>query len=152
MPVKLTDKERRELLAQQSRARELSDTFLDCRSLGHSWLQCAPDRKPQFGELQVFQCQRCLSIRDDLVSSKYGELLSRGYRMAPGYMMHPPEDGTRLFSAAALRAERRRRAPERTLPQVTEWRAPVSEDVIATQARRHTPRSTTSRPKNGATK
>jgi hypothetical protein len=150
MPVKLTDKERRELLAQQSRARELSDTFLDCRSLGHSWLQCAPDRKPQFGELQVFQCQRCLSIRDDLVSSKYGELLSRGYRMTPGYHMPLPEDGTKLFSAAALRAERRRRSQERDLPEVREWRPPLDPDVIAQQAaRRHTPRSTTPR-KNGA--
>lgn len=145
MPVKLTDQERRALLAQQARARELSDTFLDCRALGHAWQQCAPDRKPQFGELQVFQCLRCLSIRDDLVSSKYGELLSRGYRMAPGYMQHPPEDGTRLYSAAALRAERRRRMAERELPTVTEWRGPITDDVIATQARRHTPRSTTTR-------
>ena len=151
MPVKMTDKERRELLAQQARARELSDVFLDCRSLGHAWLQCAPDRKPQFGELQVFQCQRCLSIRDDLVSSKYGELLSRGYRMTPGYHQPLTEDGTRLFSAAALRAERRRRAQTATLPEVREWIRPVNEDVIATQSRRHTPRSTTTRPKNGAT-
>ena len=121
MPVKLTDKERRELLAQQARARDLTDVFLDCRSLGHAWLQCAPDRKPQFGELQVFQCQRCLSIRDDIVSAKYGELLSRGYRMAPGYIQPVPEDGTRLFSAAALRAERRRRGTERQLIPVTDW-------------------------------
>jgi hypothetical protein len=147
MPVKLTDKERRDLLAQQSRARELSDTFLDCRALGHAWQQCAPDRKPQFGELQVFQCLRCLSIRDDLVSSKYGELLSRGYRMAPGYLMPVPEDGSRLFSAAALRAERRRRSAERTFPTVTEWQAPA-EDITAALSRRHTPRST--KTKNGA--
>lgn len=125
MPVKLTDKERRELLAQQARARDLSDTFLDCRSLGHAWQQCAPDRKPQFGELQVFQCLRCRSIRDDLVSAKYGELLSRGYRMAPGYHMPVPEDGTRTFSAAALRAERRRRAATAKLPSVIEWSPPV---------------------------
>lgn len=152
MPVKLTEKERRDLLAQQSRARDLSDIFLDCRSLGHSWTQCAPDRKPQFGELQVFQCQRCMSIRDDLVSSKYGELLSRGYRMAPGYMQPVPEDGSRLYSAAALRAERRRRAQLRELPSVQEWRPPL--DVVAAQAakaaRRHTPRGET-RVKNGAT-
>ena len=148
MPIKLTDRERRELLAQQSRARELSDTFLDCRSLGHSWSQCAPDRKPQFGELQVFQCQRCLSIRDDLVSAKYGELLSRGYRMAPGYHIPKPEDGTRTFSAAALRAERRRRAQERELPLVVDWRDPDS-GVAPVTERRHTPRST--RTKNGVT-
>jgi len=153
MAVKLTDKERRELLAQQSRARDLSDIFLDCRSLGHSWHQCAPDRKPQFGELQVFQCARCLSICDDLVSAKYGELLSRGYRMAPGYHQPLPEDGTRLFSAAALRAERRRRATEKTLPEVVEWRGPVEQDLIASQAaRRHTPRGTNGKTKNGATK
>lgn len=150
MPVKLTDKERRDLLAQQSRARDLSDIFLDCRSLGHSWLQCAPDRKPQFGELQVFQCQRCMSIRDDLVSSKYGELLSRSYRMTPGYHQPLPEDGSRLYSAAALRAERRRRAQLRELPAVREWQPPLDPDVIAQQAanRRHNPRSV----KNGANK
>lgn len=120
---KLSDRERKELLAQQSRARGLSDTFLNCRSLGHAWQQCAPDRKPQFGELQVYQCLRCLSIRDDLVSAKFGELLSRGYRMTPGYHMPLPEDGTRLFSAAALRAERRRRTNAGTLelPLVREW-------------------------------
>lgn len=152
MPVKLTDKERRELLAQQSRARSLSDTFLDCRSLGHSWNQCAPDRKPQFGELQVFQCLRCLSIRDDLVSAKYGELLSRSYRMTPGYHQPLPEDGSRLFSAAALRAERRRRSGERALPEVQGWPTPASEaDVIQDQARRHTPRGTANgKTKNGA--
>lgn len=150
MPVKLTDKERRDLLAQQSRARDLSDIFLDCRSLGHSWLQCAPDRKPQFGELQVFQCTRCMSIRDDLVSSKYGELLSRSYRMTPGYHQPLPEDGSRLYSAAALRAERRRRAQTRDLPAVQEWRPPLDPDIVEQQAaRRHTPRSTT-RIKNGA--
>ena len=147
MPVKLTDKERRELLAQQSRARDLSDTFLDCRSLGHSWSQCAPDRKPQFGELQVFQCTRCLSIRDDLVSSKYGELLSRGYRMAPGYMIPKPEDGTKTFSAAALRAERRRRMSERELPLVLDWQDP--EPIPASHRNRpHPPRAT--KTKNGA--
>lgn len=153
MAIKLTDKERRELLAQQSRARELPDHFLDCRSLGHAWQQCAPDRKPQFGELQVYQCLRCLSIRDDLVSSKYGELLSRGYRMAPGYHQPLPEDGSRLFSAAALRAERRRRANEGTLhlQLVKDWPKPQSEeDIIKLQAsRRHTPRTT--KTKNGAT-
>ena len=149
MPVKLTDKERRELLAQQSRARDLSDTFLDCRSLGHAWQQCAPDRKPQFGELQVFQCLRCLSIRDDLVSSKYGELLSRGYRMAPGYLQPVPEDGTRLFSAAALRAERRRRGGlDRVLPAVADWVGPAPDEEPL--PRRHlNPRST--KTKNGAT-
>jgi len=121
MTVKLTERERKQLLAQQARARGLSDSFLDCRSLGHAWRQCAPDRKPQFGELQVYQCLRCLSIRDDIISAKFGELLSRGYRMAAGYQIPVPEDGTRTFSAAALRAERRRRATERVLPPVEGW-------------------------------
>lgn len=152
MAVRMTDTERRALLAQQSRARELPDHFLDCRSLGHAWQQCAPDRKPKFGELQVYQCLRCLSIRDDMVSSKFGELLSRGYRMAPGYHQPLPEDGTRLFSAAALRAERRRRAMAGTLalPLVQDWRNP--EDVVEQQAaRRHTPRGTNGKTKTGAT-
>lgn len=122
---KISEREKRELLAQQARARGLDDTFLDCRSLGHAWQQCAPDRKPAFGELFVYQCLRCQSIRDDLVSAKFGELLSRGYRMAPGYHQPLPEDGTRLFSAAALRAERRRRYAKATnLPTVIGWSNP----------------------------
>lgn len=128
-PNKISDRERRELLAQQSRARDLSDTFLDCRSLGHAWQQCQADRKPQFGELFVYQCQRCLSIRDDIISAKYGELLSRGYRMAAGYHQPLPEDGTRLFSAAALRAERRRRTKlNPDLPAVIGWGDPQGDE------------------------
>jgi hypothetical protein len=151
MPVKLTDRERRELYAQQARARDLPDNFLDCRSLGHAWTQCAPDRKPQFGELQVFQCQRCLSIRDDLVSAKYGELLSRGYRPAPGYQIPKPEDGTKTFSAAALRAERRRRMAERELPFVVDWNVPEQEPSTIPATHRNRPHRPT-KTKNGAPK
>jgi hypothetical protein len=120
---KRTTAEQRAFLAQSMRARELPDAYLDCRSLGHAWQECAPDRPAKFGELHVYQCLRCLGIRDDLISTRYGELLSRGYRHAPGYMQPVPEDGTRLFSAAALRAERRRRREEghRTFPDVRQW-------------------------------
>jgi len=123
-PVKkTTEKQRREQLAQQARARELPDAYLDCRSLGHAWQECQPDRPAKFGELHVYQCLRCLGIRNDLIAPRYGELLSRGYRHAPGYMQPVPEDGTRLFSASALRAERRRRREEgtRTFPEVRQW-------------------------------
>ena len=132
-PVKkTTEKQRREQLAQQARARELPDAYLDCRSLGHAWQECQPDRPAKFGELHVYQCLRCLGIRDDLISARYGEILSRGYRHAPGYMQPVPQDGTRLFSAAALRAERRRRRQEgkRTFPAVQQWDEHVVEPVV----------------------
>ena len=126
---KMTDKQRRESLAQQARARDLPDAYLDCRSLGHAWQECEPDRPAKFGELHVYQCLRCLGIRDDLIAPRFGELLSRGYRHAPGYMQPVPEDGTRLFSASALRAERRRRREEgvRQYAQVRQWDESVVE-------------------------
>jgi hypothetical protein len=120
---KMTSSAQRAFLAQAARARDLPDAYLDCRSLGHAWQECEPDRPAKFGELHVYQCLRCLGIRDDLISHKYGEILSRGYRHAPGYMQPVPEDGTRLYSAAALRAERRRRRIEmpRHYPTVRQW-------------------------------
>jgi hypothetical protein len=126
---KMTTTAQRAFLAQSVRARDLPDAYLDCRSLGHAWQECEPDRPAKFGELHVYQCLRCLGIRDDLISHKYGEILSRGYRHAPGYMMPVPEDGTRLFSAAALRSERRRRKLEgtRVLPDVRQWDESVVE-------------------------
>lgn len=125
-----TNVEQRAFLAQAARARELPDAYLDCRSLGHAWQECEPDRPAKFGELHVYQCLRCLGIRDDLISHKYGEILSRGYRHAPGYMQPVPTDGTRLYSAAALRSERRRRrleGPARIYPAVRQWDETVIE-------------------------
>jgi len=133
---KRTTAERREFLAQAARARDLPDAYLDCRSLGHAWQECEPDRPAKFGELHVYQCLRCLGIRDDLIAHSYGLILSRGYRHAPGYMQAKPEDGTRMYSAAALRAERRRRRVEepRTLPTVRQWdetvTAPTPEPTV----------------------
>ena len=140
----MSSDERRAFLAQSARARELPDAYLDCRSLGHAWQECEPDRPAKFGELHVYQCLRCLGIRDDLISHRYGEILSRGYRHSPGYMQPVPEDGTRLFSAAALRAERRRRREEghRSFPPVIQW----DEMVVAPQ---NTPPITRRNGKNG---
>ena len=120
---KRTSAERREFLAQAVRARDLPDIFLDCRLLRHAWQECEPDRPSSFGELHVYQCLRCLSIRDVQTSTQFSEVLASGYRYAPGYMVAKPEDGTRTFSAAALRAERRRRRLEGNLtyPAVRQW-------------------------------
>lgn len=109
----LTDIERKVIAAQKRRARDLPNEFLDCRSLGHAWREVMPDRSPEFGDIHCYQCMRCKSIRDDIVAPKYGELLGRGYRHAPGYLQKRPDDGSRPFSAAALRAERARRFKER---------------------------------------
>lgn len=118
----MDERERRELAAQMTRARDLSDEFLDCRSLRHAWQEVKTDRTAMgAAQPRCYQCLRCLTIRDDVVAPRYGELLARGYRYAPGYKQEAPEDGTRVFSAAALRAERVRRIVElhRQLPAIT---------------------------------
>lgn len=108
----VTEQERKVLLAQMRRARDLTDEFLNCRSLRHAWREVRPDRSATHGEIHVYQCVRCLTLRDDVVAPKYGELLGRGYRHVPGYLQKTPEDGSRVFSVAALRAERSRRQAE----------------------------------------
>lgn len=118
----MDERKKKELIAQMVRARDLSDEFLDCRSLRHAWQEVQPDRdKLTLGEVHTYQCLRCLTVRDDIVSPRFGELLGRSYRYAPGYRVETPEDGTRVFSADALRAERLRRIREldRALPPIT---------------------------------
>jgi hypothetical protein len=113
--------ERRDLLAQISRARELPQDFLDCRSLGHAWSQHATDEKPPAGcAILAYHCLRCGSIRTDTVSGKYGELLARNYKLPPNYRVETPGDGRRTFSAAAFRAERLRRATQAPPPPLPE--------------------------------
>lgn len=130
-PKKITSARRREFLSQSVRARELLDIHLDCRLLRHAWQECEPDRPTQIGELHVYQCLRCLTIRDVHTSAQFSEILASGYRYAPGYMVAKPEDGTRTFSAAALRAERRRRRIEGNLtyPAVKPWGEAIPEPV-----------------------
>lgn len=119
----MDEREKKVLLAQLMRAHDLSDEFLDCRSLRHAWQEVETDQKVLggFGDPHTYQCSRCLTLRDDVISPRFGELLGRAYRYAPGYRQEAPEDGTRLFSAAALRAERVRRIMQldRQLPPIT---------------------------------
>ena len=118
--------ERKVLLAQIKRARDLPSEFLECRLLGHAWREVQPDRQTAVGEQHTYQCLRCLNIRDDVIAPKMGELLTRGYRHVPGYLMEAPEDGSRVLSAAALRAERARRLREGAiqLAEITPLPAP----------------------------
>lgn len=113
----MTPQERKELLAQMSRARKLPGDHLQCRSLGHAWRQVKPDSVVEHGETLAYQCASCLTIRTDIISPKYGELLARSYRHVPGYIHTRPDDGSRLFSASALRAERARRRREGQLDE-----------------------------------
>lgn len=117
----MDERKKKVLITQMVRARDLTDDFLDCRSLRHAWQEVQPDREERMlGELHTYQCTRCLTIRDDIISPRFGELLGRAYRYAPGYRMEAPEDGSRIFSADALRAERIRRIREldRALPSI----------------------------------
>lgn len=107
----MTSSERKVLLAQQRRAQDLSPEFFACRSMNHhQFVQVAPDRTVDFGEILAFQCIHCTTVRYDVISPQYGEILDRSYRYPPGYRQEAPEDGSRLFSAAAMRVERQRRA------------------------------------------
>lgn len=97
-----------ELKAQVAVARGLSDTYLLCRLVGHSWARIIPDRVPTFGRIVVWECGRCGTKRDDIVQAIDGHLLQRMYRYAEGYTLkksltNGEDRGGRMVSVSALR-------------------------------------------------
>lgn len=105
----LTKQQKAKANAQKRRARKLPDEYLQCRLLGHQWNIIPNRRKPQFGDMLSLGCARCDSVREDIVSRRYGELLARNYDYPEGYLIKPEKRGERNFSAASLRAEVNRR-------------------------------------------
>ena len=112
----LTADQKTVLRSQIRNAAKLNDTFLFCRLLGHAWTPVEPDRDPMFGRLFVFECARCTSKRDDILTvDGTGRLLARSYRYAEGYLLQKrkasgkEQRGGRMLSADALRAELIRR-------------------------------------------
>jgi len=63
-----------------------SDDYVRCRALGHAWYDVEAERAPSFGYAMEFRCERCGTVRRDLVN-RYGELLpgGRNYRHPDGY-------------------------------------------------------------------
>lgn len=120
MLPELTKQQRQERLRQQRVAKSLEPEFLQCRLLGHQWDVAPNGRTPPFGDMITLRCGRCGSVREDIVSRRFGELLARRYDYADGYTIKPPKNGGRNFSAAALRAELNRRLLDDILKPATE--------------------------------
>jgi hypothetical protein len=55
-----------------------------CRTIGHCWYPIDAQRRPQWGVLWQLRCERCQSVRDDIVGST-GLLESRAYNYTEGY-------------------------------------------------------------------
>ena len=61
-----------------------SKRMLTCRTIGHMWFPSDATRKPRFGFLLVLRCERCDTVREDLVD-RTGFLLNRNYVYPEGY-------------------------------------------------------------------
>ena len=109
------------LRGQISRAKEVPDLFFECRAgIKHALYEVQPFVKPQHGEAECFHCSSCGAFRIDIISPRWGELLSRRYILPDGYHVTRPDNGDRTFSAAAFRVARlnRRKEGGRKLPSV----------------------------------
>jgi hypothetical protein len=86
-------------------------SFIQCNVMGHAWDQIPADRAPEFGVLVVLRCDRCKTIRDDILNRFTGELLSRAYRY-PQERPHrlPMQDArVELMNLALIQARATRR-------------------------------------------
>lgn len=77
-------------------AAALSNSYLACRELGHTW---RPWRAEWSGELRAYErelrCSRCKTTRRQVVNDQ-GHVLSNGYRYADGYQAKDVEKGVRV--------------------------------------------------------
>lgn len=88
--------------------------YVRCNVLGHAWDNIPADRVPEFGVLMVFRCERCTTLRDDVLNRFTGELMHRQYRY-PQDRPHrlPMQDArvelmnTQLVQARATRRKRK---------------------------------------------
>jgi hypothetical protein len=60
------------------------DSMRTCRGIGHSWEPYDARRKPRVGWLSVLRCDRCGTLRHDLLDGN-GFLLGRYYEHPDGY-------------------------------------------------------------------
>lgn len=60
--------------------------YTRCRALGHAWDDIEAERAPAYGYLMLFRCDRCTTMRRDLVD-RYGVLIpgGRSYKYPDGY-------------------------------------------------------------------
>lgn len=99
------------------RTTDLSDEALECRESNHSWLRLPadPQRRPAlFAEGQyekVRQCSRCNTTRTDTYLIRTGELVTRKYSYAEGYLL-ATKGGGYLYVAEIRKAQFARENPD----------------------------------------
>jgi hypothetical protein len=89
----------------------LDDEKVYCRTLGHSWDDYLPMKRPaKFGDRLSFRCVRCATVRHDIVSWVDGQLLDRQYEYPDDY--HLAEKFSRSEFRLVLINRRRKQARE----------------------------------------
>lgn len=63
----------------------MTDPYLKCRVLGHAWDEIPVTKRPEFGVYMWFRCERCSTLRYDIVNQFNGDLLSRSYQKPSDY-------------------------------------------------------------------
>lgn len=61
------------------------NSFVRCRTLGHSWFDYDSTWKSELGIPLTVRCERCGMERRDTVAHFSGELITRHYTPPPGY-------------------------------------------------------------------
>lgn len=56
-----------------------------CHTYGHAWFEIDADKPPEFGFYSWLKCERCDTIRKDVVNHT-GEIMSRSYAYPDGYL------------------------------------------------------------------
>jgi hypothetical protein len=107
---------------QIRRTDDLPTEYLSCRqgALNHSWRPVRPDWEPNVKGVKAvaYQCSRCLTIKRQNVSVRYGELMGTpSYEYPLGFVLErkPNEEG-RILSAQAVRASFVKRSGDADLP------------------------------------
>lgn len=97
--------------------------YVECRAIGHSWEQIEDDRSHKsFGVAMQFRCDRCTTVRRDVVSTVSGELLYRSYSKPDDYKLGYDEVGgyfDRNDWRLALINQRKRSRRRQQKPQLT---------------------------------
>jgi len=62
------------------------DSWVTCRTIGHSWKPINAERKPSWGTLLVIQCVNCHTKREDTIN-RFGEVSTRNYIHPDGYLI-----------------------------------------------------------------
>lgn len=107
---------------QVSSLAELRAEYVQCRSLGHSWDDIPVTSPSSFGVYMWFRCTRCTSERRDIISPFSGDLLSRKYIYAEGYLQNwerPAAQDLRLRLLALRKQQQEKNRAHRRVLKAT---------------------------------